>query len=63
MSRRLIMVDANAYDDACEKVLRDQERISRAAGDEERVTDLFTTISKETLAAVRLLLFEELKRY
>lgn len=61
MSKRLILVDANAYDDASRKVLRDLQIVSRAAGDEEKITDLILTISECALDLVRVLLFDELK--
>ena len=61
MSKRLIMVDANAYDDASSKVLRDLQIVSRAAGNGENITDLILTISECALDLVRELLFDDLK--
>lgn len=61
MSRQ-IMVDKNAYDDACERVLRDQLAVNRASGVDEGVTELCKLVSENTMAALRLLLFEETKQ-
>lgn len=58
MSRQ-IMVDKNAYDDACERVLRDQQTVGRASGMDEKVAEMCELISRNTMAAIRLLLFEE----